>query len=62
MLELADGTQLVQSGAILNYLGAVHKLKPEDPMVCYHAEKCVALATDDFFMKHWAKAHFLPEE
>lgn len=62
MLELADGTQLVQSGAILNYLGAVHKLKPEDPMVCYHAEKCVALSFDDFMMKHFFKAHFMPEE
>ena len=49
MLQLADGTQLVQSVPIFNYLGNVYKLKPEDPMVCYVAAKCVALAVGDFF-------------
>ena len=62
MLELADGTKMVQGGAILNYLGAVHKLKPEDPMVCYNAEKCVAVGMDDFMMKHFVKAMYSPED
>ena len=58
MLELADGTQLVQSGAILNYIGAVYKLKHDDPMVCYNAQKCVDLSHEDYIMKHFFKAHF----
>ena len=61
-LDLADGTKLTQSVAITNYLGATYKLKPEDPMLCYVGEKCVALTMDDFLMKHWMKAHFQPEE
>ena len=30
MLELADGQKLVQSRAILNYVGTVHNLKPKE--------------------------------
>ena len=35
MLELADGNKLVQSTAILNYIGNMHNLKPKDhALVC----------------------------
>jgi len=35
LLELEDGTCMVQTTAIMNYLGTVYKLAPEDPMHQY---------------------------
>ena len=38
MLELSDGSRLVQVGAILNYIGNVYGLKPKDPILVYRGE------------------------
>ena len=38
MLELDDGTRLVQTSAILNYIGTLHGLTPDDPMMRYWGE------------------------
>ena len=38
MLELVDGTRLVQSNAILNYIGNTFKLVPKDPKLVYRGE------------------------
>ena len=37
-LELVDGTRMVQSTAILNYIGNVFKLVPKDPKLVYRGE------------------------
>ena len=38
MLELADGTKMVQSNAILNFLGNTYGLKPKDPALVVRGE------------------------
>ena len=35
VIKLADGTVMAQTHAILDYLGTVGKLKPEDPKLVY---------------------------
>ena len=38
MLELDDGTRLVQTSAILNYIGTMNGMTPDDPMMRYWGE------------------------
>ena len=54
-LTLDDGTKLVQSEAILNYvltLKDADHLQPADPMERYHGECTAAVLADDFAGKH----------
>lgn len=37
-MELVDGSRMVQSSAILNYIGNVFKLVPKDPKLVYRGE------------------------
>ena len=51
VLELADGTCLHQTTAIMNYIGAKYNLRPQDPLACYHGEKACEYLWNDF----WAR-------
>ena len=51
MLELADGTVMTQSVAIMNYLGAKHNIRPQDPLACYQGEKACEYLWNDFWSK-----------
>ena len=62
MLELDDGTQLVQTSAILNYLGATHNLRPVEPIKIYHGEMATEYMWNDFFSKNVPTAIFAKED
>ena len=62
MVELADGTRLTQSNAIVNYFGAKHGLKPTDPMLCFKGERAVEHVWSDFVQKHVMKVYYLPDD
>jgi glutathione S-transferase len=66
MLELDDGTRLVQSMVILDYLNSTlckaGLQQNDDPMVQYNANCCVALWGEDFMMKHMMPMMFAPED
>lgn len=51
MLELADGTKMVQFNAILNYLGNVHGLKPKDALLVQRGESVQQNFEKDFQYK-----------
>ena len=51
LLELEDGTCMVQTTAIMNYLGTVYKLAPEDPMHQYKGQAICEHFWNDFFGK-----------
>jgi len=51
MLELDDGTQLTQTGAIMRYLASTHGFGYTDPKDIYRSEHLNSLAMDDFFGK-----------
>ena len=51
MLELADGTRMVQSNAILNYIGNAHALKPKDPLLVQRGESVQQNFEKDFQYK-----------
>ena len=63
MLELDDGTKLVQSEAILNYvLSLSDVLQPSDPMERYNGSCTAAVLTEDFAGKHKnaLKSYYIP--
>ena len=49
ILTLADGTVMSQASPILDYLGAVHGLKPTDAMENYKGSKAREHISGDFF-------------
>ena len=51
MLEM-DGHRLVQTQAIINYVGAKAGLQPIDPLVKHRCEKIVAWWSGDFINPH----------
>ena len=51
VLELDDGTQLVQTRAILSYIGAKYNLKPTDAMEDYRGQVAECLYLDDYMAK-----------
>lgn len=53
MLELADGTRMVQVSAILNYLGAQYKLKPKDSILVQRGESFQQRFEKDYQYKHF---------
>ena len=48
---LPDGTKMFESLPILNYVGAVHGLRPTDPLTAYKGDKAIARIMDDYFNK-----------
>lgn len=62
MLELADGTQLVQSNSILRFLGAKYGLTPKDPMLAHKGDELMEHWGQDFFNKHMTKILYGKEE
>ena len=55
VFELDDGTKLVQSGAILRYLGKTYNYIPADPMVEYYGEATFHGFKSDFLDKQLPK-------
>lgn len=51
MLELADGTRMTQSNAIMNYLGTVYNLKPKDPLLVHRGQSFQQYFEKDFQYK-----------
>ena len=60
LLELEDGTCLLQTTAICNYLGAVYKLAPEDPLAQYKGQVICEHMWNDFFGKYVPSTLFMP--
>lgn len=62
MLTLEDGTTMFQTTAIMNYLGAVYKLKPDDPSLVYKGEVACEHLWNDFFSRciQFTKPIWLP--
>ena len=48
MLELDDGTRLVQNNSIINYLGTLHNLIPSDPFLKYRGSSIKEYFENDF--------------
>ena len=57
MLELDDGTKMVQSRAIYGYIAEKYKLRPADPDQDYKGQCAACLFWDDYFEKyiHWSQ-------
>ena len=49
MLELADGTKLSQTPAIINYVSTVYGLNPEGPLEVYRSQSLIEAVVVDFF-------------
>ena len=62
MLELDDGTCLVQTSAILNYIGATYNLRGSDPLHCAFGEMATEYLWNDFFMKGLPQAIWAKED
>jgi len=62
MLELPDGKKLVQTNAILNWVGSKYGLKPKDEMLIYKGEKALARFNEDYLSKYLIKAFHTKDE
>ena len=62
MVELEDGTRLVQQRAIEQYFAATHGFNATEPMDIYKSEHLLCLFWEDFFGKHLYKTMFADAE
>ena len=53
MLEIADGSRLVQSNAIMNYLGNTYGLKPKDAILIHRGESFEQRFAADYQYKYF---------
>ena len=59
-LELADGTKMGESTAILRYIGAKHNYYPNDPWLASKCDEFIEAAADVY--NEIYKPHFAPED
>ena len=59
MLELDDGTRLVQSQAILRYVARKYGFEAENPMDMYKGEQMFQHFTEDIIQRQFMKVFFI---
>ena len=62
MLELDDGTRLVQTPAILTYLAILNNMMPANPMDMYNAQNLSSFLFEDFFQAYLLPLMRAPED
>ena len=62
MVELDDGTKLVQTNAILEYLAHEHGFAPKTSMDAYKTQHLLSLFNEDFVARRWYKVFQAKEE